>query len=204
MASFLVALVLVVLFAFVDVWYFVRLIWVALKSILRGNVLIIRSEGDIFRPYVCYGVVLPFDLDCMLHMNNSKYLREMDFGRIGHAIETGIRRAVWGLGGTYVLSAAAVRYRRSLTLFQRFSLKTRILCWEDGAMYLEQTIVGSDGFLDTILFAKLAVRGTTVPIVMEKLIGRVVASPRPPPEIQSWIDSIQQSSEALKKKSGSQ
>ena len=98
MALATIAIVLALLFAFVDVWYFVRffllLLRVKLKRLLRrvsGGERMIFPEDFLSREYGVYGIVLPSDLDWMCHMNNSKYLREMDFGRVGLTVE-------WGLG----------------------------------------------------------------------------------------------------------
>lgn len=193
--------VLALLFAFTDAWYFVRFFFLFLKVTLKrtlGRGECSMSKEDLLnREYRCNGVVLPSDLDCMLHMNNSRYLREMDFGRVGLGLEWGIRDVVKKLGGRAVLNATAVRYRRSLTLFQRFVVKTRILCWDEGAIYFEHKVVSSDGFVCTVVFAKLAVRGVTAPVIFQTLVG-CGRSPPPPPEVQSWMESIVRSSEAMK------
>lgn len=195
---------LAALFAFVDVWYFIRFIFLGLRIVfITGKMQQIGSKDEIFKDYTLWGVVMPSDLDFMLHMNNSKYLREMDFGRVGLFRERGILGTVRKLGGRIVLAASSVRHRRSLQLFQRFVLKTQILCWDDDAIYLEQRMVSSDGFLCAILFAKMVLRGTTWPAVWGKMVGQEVYSPNTPPEIQSWKESIQRSSEALKKERNS-
>ena len=113
MAYFLL-LIATFLFAFVDVWYFLRFLWLILSLLvgrkLWGNTRI-TSKEDIFREYRCYGIVLPSDLDFMFHMNNSKYLREMDFGRVGLAAHFGLRDVNRQLGASMALNAASVRYR---------------------------------------------------------------------------------------------
>ena len=194
--------VLAVLFAFTDVWYFVRFFLLFFKVILKrtlGRGECSMSQEDLLnREYRCYGVVLPSDLDFNLHMNNSRYLREMDFGRVGLGLEWGLRDVVKNLGGRAVLNATAVRYQRSLTLFQRFVVKTRILCWDEGAIYFEHKLVSSDGFVCTVVLAKLAVRGVTAPVVFQTLVG-CGKSPPPPPEVHSWMESIARSSEAMKR-----
>ena len=58
-------------------------------------------------------------------------------------------------------------------------------------------MVGSDGFLHTIMLAKVAVRGATVPTIMRALTGVDCESPESPPEVHSWMESIRQSSQAL-------
>ncbi|CAI7991887.1 Protein THEM6 [Geodia barretti] len=83
----------------------------------RGSVGRRRSKEELFAPYDLDGIVLPSDLDHMLHMNNSKYLREMDFGRVGMFFERGVYAAVLRNGGSFSLAAHCLRYRRSLIAF---------------------------------------------------------------------------------------
>lgn len=156
------------------------------------------TAQSIFSPYDINGIVLPSDLDCMFHMNNSKYLREMDYGRMGLVYERGVYAVIQANGGTAVLGACSVRYRRSLTLFQRFVLRTRLVCWDDSAFYMEQRMIRkSDDFLCAINLAKVAIKGTTVPTVMKTWVGESVESPPFPPEVVSWCEGIVASSKSL-------
>lgn len=199
----LLVLTLALLFAYVDVWYFVRVFVLTLRIKLNLTSTSQRKQlspnETLFSPYDIRGIVLPSDIDFMLHMNNSKYLREMDYGRLGIGLERGLRRAIRATGGYIVLSAASIRYRRSLTLFQRFLLRTRVICWEDDALYMEQRMLGQNGFVCAIMLAKIAVRGVSVPAVVEKMVGKSIESPPFPQEVASWRESIAASSQSLKK-----
>ena len=198
---------LTILFAYVDVWYFVRLFLLLLRTKLRSR----GSHGyrskrgtlrqALLSPYDVRGIVLPSDIDYMFHMNNSKYLREMDYGRIGLGLESGFREALREAGGRMVLAAASVRYRRSLKLFQRFLLRTRVLCWDESALYMEQRVLQSDGFVSAIMIAKMAIRGTTVPHLVKMMVGETVESPPFPPEVSRWCESITVSSQSLVRES---
>ena len=207
---FCVLLVLLLLFAFVDVWYYARFFKQMSKIYIRKAIgthrqYTIRSEDDLFKTHVCNGIVLPSDMDCMCHMNNSKYLREMDFGRVGALTEWGVRDAIKRCGGRTALSAVTIRYRRSLELFQRFSLRTRLLSWEEDALYLEQMFVTGDGFVCAVAMCKFVMRGVDVDTILKSLfkLGPANKLKRPPhlPEVQSWIDSMAQSSLRLRGKS---
>ena len=201
-ALWVVAIAVTVLFAYVDVWYFIRLFVLYLRTTVNSRSK--QTSGGkssiniIFAPYDLNGIVMPSDLDFMFHMNNSKYLREMDYGRLGMAYERGMHAAIRANGGYVSLAACCIRYRRSLTLFQRFVLRTRLLCWEDDALYIEQRMLRkSDGFVSAINLAKLTIRGTTAPAVMKTWFGESVESPPFPPEVVSWCESIAASSKNL-------
>lgn len=199
MALVLLLLLLGALFAFVDTWYFLRFLWRRLSYELSKKEVVMREFLD---PYVCQGIVLPSDIDFMLHMNNSKYLREMDFGRVGLGLEKGLHGAIVKLGGAIVLAAASIRFRRSLLVFQRFTLSTRILCWDERNVYMEQRMMSSDGFVCAINLAKMVVQRTTITEMLREMAGgsgAAIESPTPPPEVASWIESMKRSSEALKR-----
>lgn len=195
---------LAVLFASIDVWYFARFFVLRIRIYLRSgskktwNGKGHTSQKAILAPYDLDGIVLPSDLDFMCHMNNSKYLREMDYGRIGMIFESGVYGAIRENRGTTSLAAHCIRYRRSLTLFQRFVLRTRVLCWDEDTFYIEQRMLRKrDGFVSAINVAKVVVRGTTVPAVLKTWLGESIESPPFPPDVQRWAESIAASSKKL-------
>ena len=64
-----------------------------------------------------YSLCWPNHLDPYLHMNNSRYLREMDFGRYDFYVRTGLARQF-----PDVLNACIVRYRRAISAFTPFKV----------------------------------------------------------------------------------
>ena len=207
MLSTILTGVLLALFAFVDVWYFVRAIKFVLEryvlSALRWGPRKQLSMEDVFAVSRVKGIVLPSDLDMMIHMNNSKYLRELDFGRFKLVTKLFYSSMLkLGRRTRLALTTINIRYRRSLLLWQRFTIETKILCWKDDGLYFEQRFVGSnDGFVYAIALVKFVVRGpesVTMQVVMETVVGGNISSPRPPPEVKGWMESITKSSEGLR------
>lgn len=86
--------------------------------------------------------VWPGDMNLGGHMDNVRYLKLMDMTRTGFFIRSGIARAAAPkrISPVPVVAAKHIRYRRPLTAWQPFSLTTRILCWDDKWLFLEQTI----------------------------------------------------------------
>ena len=82
--------------------------------------------------------VLPTDLDVMLHVNNGVYLSMMDLARVDLMRRSGLFALIRAKGWYPVVTASTIQYRRSLTLFQRFDIVTRVLAWDDKAILLEQ------------------------------------------------------------------
>lgn len=193
----LAAVFILLLFIFVDVWYFIRFFFLFSKYIVSRQVKLSRDE--ILRASTVWGIVLPSDLDFMLHMNNSKYLREMDFGRVSHYVTTNIYAGIVASGGRLMVASIMIRYRRSLQLWQRFFLQTRILCWDSDAMYLEQRFMSGDGFVCAVALLKMSVKGASMQEVWQKLCNEVPQSPTFPPQVETWVETITRSSESLKK-----
>ena len=81
--------------------------------------------------------VLPNDLDVNLHMNNGRYLTIMDIGRFDLLMRMGLAREARRRKWMPVLSAAKVRFRRELRLFQKFTLESRILWWAKTQFVME-------------------------------------------------------------------
>ncbi len=198
----LLSLLVAALFAFVDIWYFIRGIKFFVERFLCVKHKKSLAKDELLSVSCVNGMVLPSDIDMWWHMNNSKYLREMDFGRIKFLAEKLIRRTLSKLSVRFALSAISIRYRRSMLLWQRFTIHTKILCWKDDGLYLEQRFIGhGDKFIYAIALAKMVVRGQGVnmDVIIENIVGGSFSSPPPPPEVKGWMESIAKSSEGLKK-----
>lgn len=81
------------------------------------------------------------DLDPLRHMNNARYLALLDLGRLDLMIRSGFWGDLTRRGWYPVVAAQTITYKRSLTLGQRFELRTHVLGVDDRAVYLEQTFV---------------------------------------------------------------
>lgn len=85
--------------------------------------------------------VLPTDLDVLGHMNNGVYFSIMDLGRMDLMIRAG-SWAVLSKHGYYpVASNETITFRKSLQPWQRFDLETRIVGYDEKAVFVEQRFV---------------------------------------------------------------
>jgi acyl-CoA thioesterase FadM len=84
---------------------------------------------------------LPTDIDIAMHVNNGMYLSLMDLGRFDLMVRSGawdlMRRRRW----SPVVQAEQIAFRRSITLWRRYSLETRIIGLDDKCIWLEQCFV---------------------------------------------------------------
>jgi acyl-CoA thioesterase FadM len=114
-----------------------RLLWLLLVSRWRTPVAPLATCITPFR-------VWPTDLDPLLHMNNGIYLCIMDLGRLDLMIRSGLWRLINARGWYTVVVAETIQFRRSLNLFQRFSISTQVLGWDEKAILIEQRYLRGD------------------------------------------------------------
>jgi acyl-CoA thioesterase FadM len=82
--------------------------------------------------------VLPTDLDLNMHMNNGRYLTIMDIGRVDLMARVGLLRLARQHGWFPVVGTATIDYRRSLNLFEKYDLETRVIGWDERWFFMEQ------------------------------------------------------------------
>lgn len=80
----------------------------------------------------------PNDIDPLMHMNNGRYFTLLDLGRAELLIRAGVWRRLRRLGIAHVVASECMQFRRSLKLFERAELETRILGWEGKSLYFRQ------------------------------------------------------------------
>ena len=115
-----------------------RFLFVVLKNLLRPK------KVDIFEECELQMRVLPNDLDLNMHMNNGRYLTIMDIGRTDFTMKLDLHKLMvkekWGA----VATAINVIYLRPLNPFDKYTLKTKFIAWDDMWFYLEQKFVKQD------------------------------------------------------------
>jgi acyl-CoA thioesterase FadM len=132
--------------------------------------------------------VWPNDIDFNLHMNNARYLSMMDFGRIHLLARTRILNHVISSRWTPLVGAVWMTYRRSLPLFARFTLSSRLVCWDERWFYIEQTFTNDTG-LAAVGWVKGALRAPAGIVDPQKVLEAVspgAVSPPMPESISAW------------------
>lgn len=147
--------------------------------------------------------VWPTDLDVLGHMNNGKYLSIMDVARF----DLIKRNGTWDLFARErwypVVVAQTITYRKSLNPWKKFSIESRILGFDDQAVYLEQRFTrpagarssnpgSSEIYARAIVRARILRRGGGV-VKIDELLEKTGAREeemRLPDEIRAWgLDS---------------
>jgi acyl-CoA thioesterase FadM len=155
------------------------------NSFVRIPLLVLRQS---IRPLPCIGAlesdilnlrVWPNDIDFNLHLNNARYLSVMDYGRIHMLARVGLLQPAIKARWVPVVGAVWMTYRRSLPLWARYQLATRLVCWDDRWFYFEQTFTGKAGLaaVGWVKGALLDKAGTVLPQQIMDLVQPGIVSP---------------------------
>ncbi|WP_127792013.1 thioesterase family protein [Agromyces sp. LHK192] len=104
-------------------------------------------------------ITLPTDLDINRHMNNGVYYSIMDVARFDMLVRNGLWKVMLDQGWYPVVASETITFRKSLSLWQRFTIETKVLGFDDKAVYVEQRFVrpGADGKPE--IYAQGLIRG---------------------------------------------
>jgi acyl-CoA thioesterase FadM len=162
--------------------------------------------GSFFRPRIsdilalsCLRLrVLPNDLDLNGHMNNGRYPSLMDLGRLDLVLRSGLLRLMLREKSVPILAAVQIRFRIPLEVFQAYDLETRVICWDDKWVFMEQRFVIAHGEKAGGIAAIALVKGNfydrraknTWPTqALLKALGAHTASPAFPDYITRWMEA---------------
>ncbi|HMH59442.1 MAG TPA: thioesterase family protein [Galbitalea sp.] len=133
--------------------------------------------------------VMPNDLDLLGHVNNGIYLSLMDLGRMDLMIRTGKWQELGRVGWYPVAASVTVTYRRSLRLWEKYVLETKLIGFDDKAMYIEQRFVrDNEVYVNAIMRARFLKRtGGTVTVAELGALAGIDPSTMPIPEwMATW------------------
>lgn len=133
--------------------------------------------------------VLPNDLDLNLHMNNGRFLSIMDLGRIDLMIRTDLGAAVIKKRWKPLVGAVTMRYKQSLTPFQRYRLRTKVIGWDEKWLYIEQRFERGNRTI-AVGIVKVLFRGEHRNITPEQTLKAIhvnIDAPDLPEKVKRWL-----------------
>ena len=165
----------------VNVWWRTLLVIIGARVRMRlGRDLAPTSVGRIRL------TTLPTDIDVLRHMNNGRYLSLFDLGRWDLLTRTGLVDAMRRRGWYAVVSSETVTFRKSLGLWQQFTVESRFMGHDDKALYLEhRAVVDGEIYARAIIRARMLKRkgGTLSHEELFAELGR----PEGLPDVASWV-----------------
>jgi len=165
----------------VNVW------WRTLLTIWRAKVLL-RRRGPI--PTRSVGRVrlrtLPTDIDLLMHMNNGRYASLFDLGRFDLLIRTGLWDAMNAHDWYAVVASETVTFRKSLQLWQKFTVESRLYGHDDKAVYqIHRAVVDGEIYAEMIVRARFLRKSGGV-VNTEELFA-ALGTPDDLPPLPDWI-----------------
>jgi acyl-CoA thioesterase FadM len=135
--------------------------------------------------HICW----PWDLDLWAELNNGRTLTLYDLGRIPLAIRTGLvavlRREGWGL----TVAGTVVRYRRRVRMFDRFTIRSRVIGWDARFVYIEQGMFRPDGTCTSHAVFRTAVTDADGIVGPARILSALGSPDVPSPPLPDWIET---------------
>jgi len=159
-----------------------RLFLTFLLSPRRGRLHVLDTCVTPFR-------VWPNDLDVLRHMTNGRYFTILDLARIDLMVRSRMWPQIKQQGWYPVVTLETMRFHRSLELWDRYDVATRVIGWDDKHVFLEQRFIRDDiqVALGVVRTRFLKRSGGTVPTdELLALAGVTHASPAMPDWVVQW------------------
>lgn len=140
-----------------------------------------------FGTHVSRHVCWPWDIDPWVELNNGRTLTLYDLGRIPLVVRCGLAEAVRREGWGFAVAGASVRYRRRIKPFERFTMASRMIGWDERFLYMEQSMwKGADCANHMLLRSACTARGGRG-IVPPAEVGAVLGLPPDSPPLPGWV-----------------
>ena len=144
------------------------------------------------------------DLDANGHMNNVKYMKYLERGRVELMVQTPWLNLTYGHKARTLIANAEINYIKELKPFQPFTVETRISAWDDRYVYIEQRFMNNDVIFTTAA-SRMAIvdRRTHQRISPLELFASVLPDSNPPSfpksvyHFNQMIQSQRQETEAV-------
>ena len=131
----------------------------------------------------------PSDCDANLHMNDGRYLSVSGLARVALMIRIGLGPHFRRSGWRPVASAADVRYFREIRPFARFTVRSRVVSWDEKYFYFEQLFELARGAAARV-FVRGLYRGPSGPVPTSEVLaalGFTGTPPQPSEELRHWM-----------------
>ena len=131
---------------------------------------------------------LPTDIDLLRHMNNGRYASLFDLGRFDLLIRTGLWDAMNARDWYAVVASETVTFRKSLQLWQRFTVESRLYGHDDKAVYqIHRAVVDGEVYAEMYVRARFLRKGGGV-VNTDELFA-ALGRPDDLPPLPEWLSA---------------
>jgi acyl-CoA thioesterase FadM len=163
---------------------YLRLLWTCFSTLFKPSI----RFGDTIELQLR---VWPNDLDVNAHMNNGRYMTIIDLAIIEYFARAGVLKVLLSKGWRPVMGGSMISFRRSLRPWVRYTLRFRVLCWDERWNYLSFEFL-QGGRTMAMGHAKGAIVGRLGIIGRADrfdAIGSNAESPAFPESVSAWIEA---------------
>jgi acyl-CoA thioesterase FadM len=149
----------------------------------------------LFDTHVSTHRIWPWDLDPWMELNNGRTLTLFDLGRVPLVNRMGLRRVLRGKGWGLTVAGNSTRYRRRVTVFEKLTMKTRLIGWDARFLYTEQSMWRGEECTSHILIRSAIVQaaqgraGIVTPAEFARALGVPPESPPLPEWVIAWAEA---------------
>lgn len=163
-----------------------RLIWTLFTSRFRPRI-------DPLGEAVIRMRVWPNDLDLNIHVSSGRYLTFMDVGRVDLLIRFRVFRKAFRRGWRPINAGTIISFRKSLLPFERFSVRSRVICWDEKWIFFEHIVDKANGDRAAIANSRGLLRGRSGNVRPQEFLEAAghgdLQSPPMPPHVARWIEA---------------
>ncbi|MEK6367408.1 MAG: thioesterase family protein [Burkholderia gladioli] len=130
--------------------------------------------------------VWPNDLDVLRHMTNGRYFAILDLARVDLLLRSRVWQRVNAQRWYPVVTLETIRFHRSLHLWERYDVTTRVIGWDEKHVFLEQGFIrgGTQVAIGVVRTRFLKRGGGTVPT--RELLAWIGVT-QPSPDLPEWV-----------------
>ena len=103
--------------------------------------------------------VLPHDCDLNFHLNAGRYVSFMDVARMDLIGRVRLLGPLLRRGWRPVMGGCIIRFRRSVMPFERFSIRSRLVGWDEKWFYIEHIVENKDDAFCAAGHVRTLIRG---------------------------------------------
>lgn len=134
-------------------------------------------------PATVYFRALPHDCDLNFHLNAGRYVSFMDIARVELIARMRILRRVLKRGWRPIVGGGQVTYRKSVMPFERFSITSRVVAWDEKWFYIEHLVHKQDGALAATGVMRTLLRGPQGNVPPRELLALLGLEDMQSPEV---------------------
>ncbi|MEM1430605.1 MAG: acyl-CoA thioesterase [Pseudomonadota bacterium] len=159
----------------------------AKEFIRHRNAAPLSLTGEHRSTHLCW----PWDIDPFLELNNGRILTLNDLGRFLLFRRIGVIGIMRQRGWVGTIAGVSVRYRRRLRMFDRYELRSRIVCWDERFVYCEQSAWARGECTSHVLLrmALTSAEGIVPTRILAEALEVDPAGPPCPDWIAAWIEA---------------